>query len=241
MKKKNNGFAIKQNKNNITNVSEIAHDLRGIVAKLQGLYSLLKPKIEPNIEAQQLFSLIEMVCKHGMDITSNIVENGALVSLNNSGVIFKRYSLNNLIKKQAKVYKIQANLKKIDLTIDIPIRNIFSEINQSSFVRLLDNLMENAIKFTNREGQINIILRKKNEKIILEVRDSGIGIPKKLIDSIFSKKTTSKRIGTESEKSTGMGLSIVKEIVDLHSGKIFVDSKEKEWTSFVVELNCASE
>lgn len=240
MKKKDIGFATMQSKNNITNVSEAAHDLRGVVAKLHGLHSLLKPKIKPNTEVEQLFSLLEMVCKHGIEITTNILENKALASLNSNEIIFKRYSLNNLIKKQAKVYKIQANAKNIDLIIDIPNHNIFSKINRHSFVQLLDNLVENAIKFTNREGQINIMLREKNEKVILEVRDSGMGIPSKLLDSVFSKKTASKRIGTEGEKSTGMGLSIVKEIVDLHSGKIWVNSIEKEWTSFVIELNCAS-
>lgn len=241
MKKEDIGFATMQSKNNITNVSEVAHDLRGVVAKLHGLHSLLKSKIKPNTEAQKLFSLLEMVCKHGIEITTNIVEDKTLASLNNNGVIFKRYSLNNLIKKQAKVYKMQANAKNIDLIIDIPNHNIFSKINRPSFVRLLDNLVENAIKFTNREGQINIMLREKNEKIILEVRDSGIGIPTKLIDSIFNKNTTLKRVGTEGEKSTGIGLRIVKDIIDFHSGIICVKSKEKKGTSFIVELNCTSE
>lgn len=73
MKKKAIGTT--QNNNNTTNVSEVAHDLRGVVAKLHGLHSLLKFKIKPNTEVEQLFSLLDMVCKHGIEITSNIIEN----------------------------------------------------------------------------------------------------------------------------------------------------------------------
>lgn len=139
------------------------------------------------------------------------------------------------------MYKIQANTKNIDLTIDIPKHNIFCQINQHYFVRLLDNLVENAIKFTNRNGQINIILDKINDKAILEVTDFGVGIPTELLNTIFNKNTIYKREGTEGEKSTGIGLSIVKDIIDLHSGKISVKSRGKNGTSFIVELNCASE
>ena len=97
------------------------------------------------------------------------------------------------------------------------------------------NLIENAIRYT-EEGEIKISLRRGDKEIIIEVADTGIGIPPKYLPRIFERfyvvdKSRSRKLG-----GTGLGLSIVKHIVLLHNGKIDVKSVPGRGTTFIIRL-----
>jgi two-component system sensor histidine kinase VicK len=100
----------------------------------------------------------------------------------------------------------------------------------------LENLLSNAVKFTHAGGQVTISLKNKGKKVLLQVSDTGIGIPQKLQTSIFDKFTKANRKGTKGESTTGLGLFIVKQIVDIHHGKIWLESEEGIGTTFFIEL-----
>jgi two-component system sensor histidine kinase VicK len=102
--------------------------------------------------------------------------------------------------------------------------------------RVLDNLLSNAVKFTHPGGQITLSLQQEANKVILKVRDNGVGIPQSLQGSVFEKFTKANRSGTEGETTTGLGLFIAKQIVEWHNGKIWLESREGEGTTFYVEL-----
>jgi len=95
------------------------------------------------------------------------------------------------------------------------------------------NLIDNAVKYTEK-GEVSVLLKQTDKEVIVEVKDTGIGIPKAHLDRIFERfyvvdKSRSKRIG-----GTGLGLSIVKHTVLLHNGRIEVKSSPSEGTKFII-------
>ena len=96
--------------------------------------------------------------------------------------------------------------------------------------------MSNAIKYTNPGGKIEVGFDIKDEKVIFHVTDNGIGIDEKYHGKIFAKFQQIENIYTKRESSTGLGLTITKEFVEMHGGKIWLESKINEGTTFIFEL-----
>lgn len=132
--------------------------------------------------------------------------------------------------------KLQAQKKDIQICFDYSQHPVYIALDTSKFSRAISNLLTNAIKFTPKGGKVLVSLVEQDDKVLLEINDNGIGIAEKLQDQIFDKFTKAARKGTEQETSTGLGLYIVKEIVALHEGKIWVESQENHGSSFFIEL-----
>lgn len=96
--------------------------------------------------------------------------------------------------------------------------------------QVLSNIISNAIKFSNAKGKIDIYLETTDLGLTINISDEGIGVPEDLQRNIFDVFTSSKRLGTHGEKSTGLGLSITKRLVELHAGTIELSSKEQKGT-----------
>lgn len=128
--------------------------------------------------------------------------------------------------------------KQIDLNIISEVQNLFGWIDRDKFDKILYNLLSNAIKFTNKYGHVDLFFRlKENDKntLVIEVSDDGIGIPLKSQEKIFTRfyqATNSK----ENNTGSGIGLSLVKSLVELHKGTIVVESKPNEGSTFTVEI-----
>ncbi len=105
---------------------------------------------------------------------------------------------------------------------------------------VVQNLLNNAIKYNRAGGSVEMIVCEKNDSVMLQVKDTGIGIPKEHIDRIFERfyKVDNARTRTQ-ESSTGLGLAIVKHIVQIHNGTIKVDSKEGKGTTFTITFSRA--
>jgi len=98
-------------------------------------------------------------------------------------------------------------------------------------------LLSNAIKFSRDRKEILIGLRKEKSAVIIEVEDRGIGIPEDQKDLIFEAFYRVGQKDAEDISGTGLGLTVVKEIVEAHHGKIFVESKLNEGSKFTIVLN----
>jgi len=100
----------------------------------------------------------------------------------------------------------------------------------------MDNLISNAIKFSKADDKIEISLDKEDNYALIHVRDHGLGIPKDLLPHLFERFTKAGRTGVRGEQSTGLGLSIVKQIIERHKGKIKVESIENQGSTFTISL-----
>ncbi|WP_158847981.1 hybrid sensor histidine kinase/response regulator transcription factor [Algibacter sp. L1A34] len=135
-------------------------------------------------------------------------------------------------------FKEFAYNKEIQMNFNTENDSLFGWIDHDKLDKILYNLLSNAIKFTNKYGHVDLYVRFKDEKeevVVLEVSDDGIGIPVKSQEKIFKRfyqATNSK----ENNTGSGIGLSLVKALVDLHKGQITVESTPKKGSVFSVEI-----
>lgn len=149
------------------------------------------------------------------------------------------FLINNLINKLYTSFEPLCNQKGISFTI--------KKVNEECWVlsdtvfleRALNNIIVNAIKYTPKNGNISITLYKNNEQVFIAVKDSGIGIAKKDIDLIYDRFYQAKN-DINKAGGSGVGLAFSKEIIELHQGKLTVESKLDKGSTFIVMLPKAS-
>ena len=218
----------------------VAHDLKSPLNNIKLLNDYLKKSLE-NLTAvkdktiEESFSFIHMISESCSN-ASAIIQDLLLIGEFKSNGAFEKTDLKIFNSTLLTQQSTEAHKKGIKISFQYPDRPVYAHLNQDKFTRVLENLLSNAVKFTNAGGQITISLKNKGHRVILQVSDTGIGIPKNLQASIFQKFTKANRKGTEGEATTGLGLYIVKQIVDIHKGKIWMNSQENKGTTFFIEL-----
>src|SRR5206468_1907545 len=131
--------------------------------------------------------------------------------------------------------KAESNLAKTFI-INSSVEKLFMHLDSLKFMQVINNLISNAIKFTPDNGVIEIEIQDLNQHALIVVRDNGIGIPADMHPYLFDKFTRARRAGLRGEEPVGLGMSIIKTIVELHKGKIWFTSKENEGSSFYIEM-----
>ncbi|GEN94626.1 PAS domain-containing sensor histidine kinase [Pediococcus ethanolidurans] len=115
-------------------------------------------------------------------------------------------------------------------------RDLWVEVDTDKFQQVLDNLMNNAIKYSPDGGQITCRLLETHNHVILSVSDQGLGIPKKDLTHVFDRFYRVDKAHSRAQGGTGLGLAISKEIISMHGGRIWVDSKEGRGSIFYISL-----
>jgi signal transduction histidine kinase len=145
-------------------------------------------------------------------------------------------NLNEIIKDTIKLYQSRASQKNITIEFGRPSKKIEARISKEKVNRAIGNLLSNAIKFSHQNNVINVVLAQTKSAALITVSDKGLGIPQADREIIFDKFTKAKRPGTEGEKPVGLGMSIVKQIVEAHGGRIWLESEVGSGTTFYIEL-----
>jgi signal transduction histidine kinase len=127
-------------------------------------------------------------------------------------------------------------IKNQEMTINKDISVKYIEFNPDDFYHMVKNILENAIKYSPKASQVWIRIYKKNERLNIEIKDEGIGIPKADQDRIFERFYRVDKARSRISGGTGLGLSIVKHIVLNAGGHIFVESEENVGTTIHIEL-----
>ena len=148
-------------------------------------------------------------------------------------VKFSKFDLGKLVNKQIELMKPYAYKKNIALYNDIQ-GEFQINGNKPYLKRLLANLIKNAIDYNKLYGRINVSLQNKKQQIELKITDTGIGISKDDLKHIFNRFYKADQARVRQSNGAGLGLSIVKEIVNLHQGKIFITSKQNKGTEILI-------
>jgi signal transduction histidine kinase/DNA-binding response OmpR family regulator len=133
-------------------------------------------------------------------------------------------------------FQEQADRKDIKLISEIE-NELYAEFDVGVIEKVMYNLLSNAIKFNNKSGVVTVSLKSENSKIIINVKDCGIGIPKNELPFIFNRfyKVNNPNYVPEND-NIGIGLALSKELIQLHGGKITVESNENSGTSFTIYI-----
>jgi signal transduction histidine kinase len=145
-------------------------------------------------------------------------------------------NLSEILQRTIEMMHPQAQDKNIALQITVEDRLPLINGNKSSMEAMFINLISNAIKYTPSDGQVSIGLRRDAQYLQLKVSDTGIGIEDKDILHIFDKFYRARSEKTKHISGSGLGLSIVKGVVDAHHGSIYVESEVGKGTTFTVLL-----
>ncbi|MFS1663209.1 cell wall metabolism sensor histidine kinase VicK [Streptococcus sp. zg-JUN1979] len=130
----------------------------------------------------------------------------------------------------------QTNQKHIEIIRDYPLSPIWMEIDTDKMTQVLDNILNNAIKYSPDGGSITVSLQTTENQLILSISDKGLGIPKKDLPLIFDRFYRVDKARSRAQGGTGLGLSIAKEIVKLHKGFIWAKSDYGKGSTFTIVL-----
>ncbi len=216
-------------------VSNISHELRTPIASIVGFSETIAS--DPNMpeEMKQEFNMI--ILNEGKRLAKLIndvldisrMETGRMI-LNKSKV-----NLNKLLKDVITHEKAAAEEKGLIITLETPPEEIIAEIDEERFSQALQALMENAIKFSSKNGRIKVILNNLYREVEIIISDTGVGIPEKDLPYLFQKFYRVNRPDSDLP-GAGMGLVFVKQIVDLHKGLINIQSEPNKGTTILIKL-----
>lgn len=212
-----------------------AHDLKSPLNSILGLLNLLRH--EPGLSSVQheYLLFIEQSCISMKRLINNLLD---INKIEQGGVSLskKRILISDLLKEEERAFKEPASKKAITLTIKDLTNETYIFADEDAFIRILENLLSNAIKFSPMNKEVILQASLTNTHIRIEVKDQGPGIRKDEQHKLFGKFQKLSARPTGGESSSGLGLSIVKELVGLMEGTIAFETREGEGTTFILEL-----
>jgi two-component system sensor histidine kinase VicK len=222
-------------KNSILNI--MAHDLAGPIGAIGNISEMLAKSTkrfgDPSLE--RYIGLIDKITKKSLKLIRDFLNQEFLETAGVS-MVKKRVELISKISVATQEYFEMQEGLQISFSCHANKERIFVEIDEDKFMQVINNLISNSLKFTPKNGNIDIYIKESKKQILITVSDSGIGIPQKYHAELFEKFTGARRTGLNGEQSTGLGMSIIKTIVEWHEGKIWFDSEENKGTKFYIEL-----
>jgi two-component system NtrC family sensor kinase len=215
-------------------VSTVSHDLRSPLTSVKGFADLLP--VVGELNDQQLYFLEKI--RNGVDTVTGMI--GDLLDLGRIEAEVRMdmttCDMRDIIEKSVAGQENHAELKKQTLEVQI-VPDLPSVLgNPLRLTQVLSNLVSNAVKYTPEGGHILVDALIKDGQVVVKIQDDGIGISKDDLPHIFDKFYRVDRPETEGIVGSGLGLSIVKTIVEKHRGRIWVDSEVGEGTTFAIVL-----
>ncbi len=214
-------------------VSIVSHDLRTPLTSIRGYVNLL-PRVGPLTEMQQDFvARVERSMDSIVDLISDLLDIGKI----EAGVDWEMHAvaLHTVVREVIERLQPTADMHYHTLTVDVPdLPPVLGNLRRLD--QVVANLIGNAIKYTPDNGSIKVSLQEDDGFLILQVRDSGIGISLEDQRHIFDKFYRVESEATEKISGTGLGLSIVKAIVKKHSGRVWAESELGRGSTFTVLL-----
>lgn len=210
-------------KDNIFSI--ISHDLRGPVGTIKSFADLIIGGEFEN-EQKELMDIIKIIGKQSSSIFNTLENLLSWARSQRNAISYnpQKQPLNNSIKDNMQLLDEIAAKKKIKIVNQVyENHNAMFDLNLISTV--VRNLLTNAIKFTHVNGKITINAKEEESYHTVSITDTGIGISPERIDIIFDKASYETTFGTKSEKGSGLGIKLCQEFIDMHKGKIWVESE----------------
>ena len=219
--------------------SIISHDLRSPLSGLMGILDILNSSYDTmeDSEKKEIISDATVVSKTTYTLLENLLD---WSRIQNKTIYYNPENLriHRLVENISVLYAQNVKDKNITLYNDTsPEQLIFTD--KSMTETILRNLVSNAIKFSHKNGSVRIGSTVEKEMLVVKVSDSGVGIDEEKLSSILKSNLALSTTGTEKESGTGLGLIISKEFVEKQSGKIWVESKKDEGSTFYFSVPIA--
>ncbi|MEJ5185555.1 MAG: HAMP domain-containing sensor histidine kinase [Candidatus Geothermincolales bacterium] len=230
---KKNAALEKMNEEKNQMIAILAHDLRDALTTLtlaaNTLQSLLRDRLGET-EAR----LLETMVHQGKSMSS-LLDTILDLSAIESGKLPLRPEVTDLVflvRRSVELYRIPAQVKGIEVYLDPSEDSLEAEVDPVKMEQVLNNLIQNAVKYSDPGGKVEVSLSREGDLAHVSVRDTGRGIPREDLDKIFKPFQAVAERGTAGEKSTGLGLAIARRVVEAHGGRIWAESEPGKGSTF---------
>lgn len=235
---KHNNFHIERiNARKNTALEIVSHDLKEPLAMISlAVSDLLKNKLfEGQERVLKSLTFIKDMCERNILLIRNLINHEFLKS-SEVEIRKERANLVQEIKDVIGFYQhAELNLfRNFEFTSSND--KLYVNIDSMKFMQVINNLISNSIKFTKVDGTIKIDIQNRVQTVLISLNDNGIGIPAHLQPFLFERFSIAMREGLRGEDSWGLGMAIIKTIVELHNGKIWFESKEHVGSTFYIEI-----
>ena len=174
-------------------------------------------------------------CMQMLDIIKELLIITQSKSYSNPAEI-EAVNINEIINEIVAAEKNTADESGIEIQLNLSDENLIIQAKKSDLLKIIDNLLSNAIRYNKENGTISIETKKQNNQIIIRFQDTGIGIRKEDLDNIFAEFYRTENARKKVNYGTGLGLSLIKQLVENYNGRIDVQSELNVGTTFSINL-----
>lgn len=221
---------------NIT-LEVLSHDLKEPLGMMKLTVSSMEKALQKIGDEEIMDSLvfIREMCERNIKLVRSMINHEFL----KSSVIELKKERTDIVWEIQDVVRFyrRSHLRTLkDFRFQSSDEKIYLFLDSMKFIQVINNLISNSIKFTQYQGIIEVSVQQKKHAVVVSVADNGIGIPDDLKPNLFSHRNSVMRPGLNGEESGGLGMNIIKSIVELHGGKIWFESEVGRGTTFFIEL-----
>ncbi|MBN1580647.1 MAG: GAF domain-containing protein [Anaerolineae bacterium] len=218
-------------------VATVSHDLRSPLSTVLSLLDMLDHLGPLNEQQVDFVDSAQQEIQHLIDLTSDLLDLGRLET--DIDMEMKQCDMRDIVAKSWGSWQKMAHEKQHTFKLDLPEHPTYVFGNAMRLRQIVDNLINNAIKYTPEGGQISVHLAQRGIQVILWVQDSGIGIASEDQPYVFDRFFRVHNEQTFEVEGTGLGLAIAQSIVEKHQGRIWVESELEHGSTFYVTLPLA--
>lgn len=217
-------------------VSNVTHELKTPLTSIRGFIETLRSgAINDRDVAERFLEIVDIEAERLYILINDILQLSEIESKQKDTNI-GTHNLGSIIAETLSILKGVAEKKNISISSEVD-KDIYIIANRDRIKQMMINLIDNGIKYTLENGSVHVYAAKKAGKILISVKDTGIGIPTEHLPRIFERFYRVDKGRSRNMGGTGLGLSIVKHIVNLYNGDIKVLSTPETGTEFIIKLS----
>jgi PAS domain S-box-containing protein len=221
--------------------ANISHELRtpiNVILGAQKLFELFLKEVDLGNNQQKMVKYIKMMRQNCYRLT-RLVNNLIDITRIDAGffnISLRNYDIVNIIECVTLSVAEYVQDKGINLVFDTELEEKIIACDADKIERIMLNLLSNAVKFTNNGGTIAVYMKEEKKHIFISVSDTGIGIPEDKLKTVFERFVQVDKSFVRNCEGSGIGLSIVKSLIDLHGGSVELKSEVNKGTTFEIRL-----
>lgn len=227
--------AIKYDKLKTEFISNMSHELKTPLNIILSTIQVLQHNYKEDDHLNKYLDLTKVNSYRLLRLINNLID-VTRIDVGNLKMNFGNYDIVKIVEDITMAAVEYVESKGMTLVFDTDVEEKIIGIDKSNIERIVLNLLSNAVKFSKEKGTIMVEVHDLDDRVQIQVKDDGIGIPEDMQDKIFDKFVQSEELFTRSHEGSGIGLALVKSIVENHGGRIYVDSIVDGGSQFTVEL-----
>ncbi|WP_052356862.1 PAS domain S-box protein [[Clostridium] dakarense] len=222
--------------------ANISHEFKTPINIILGTMQLLKKKVNQGSiycnDDTNLLNYINSIKQNSyrlLRLVNNLIDM-TRIDTGYYEINLKNYDIVKIVEDITMSVTQYVENKGIDIVFDTNVEESIIACDPDKIERIMLNILSNAIKYTDKNGEIMVDLNQVNEKVTVSIKDNGVGISEEKLDFIFERFGQASNALTRKCEGSGIGLSLVKSLVNMHGGEIYVKSSKGEGTEFIFEI-----